>query len=68
MIAKDEDSESAILGWEVDAALKIDFQEQMRFSLEGAYGQVTDRVPNEVWGLAADDQMWTVQSRIAYEF
>jgi hypothetical protein len=68
VIAKAEDSESAILGWEVDAALKIDFQEQMRFSLEGAYAQVSDRIPNDVWGLAADDQVWTVQSRIAYEF
>ncbi len=59
---------SPILGWEADGALKIDFQSHMRFSLEGAYGKMSDRIPWEARGLTIDGRVWTVQSRIAYEF
>ncbi|MED5370417.1 MAG: hypothetical protein VX899_05355 [Myxococcota bacterium] len=68
IIRTDDDAESALLGWEVDAALKIDFQEQMKFSLEGGYAKTTDRLPTEIWGIAENGSVWTVQSRIAYSF
>lgn len=67
-IAFDDDSDARLLGWEVDAALKIDFQEHMRFSTEAGYARVTDRLPVEQYGLTKDGAVWTVQSRIAYEF
>jgi hypothetical protein len=62
------DNLSPILGWEADAALKIDFQEHMKFSVEGAFGQMTDRIPWETQGLTKDGRIWTTQTRVAYVF
>jgi hypothetical protein len=64
----EENTEGSIIGWEADAALKIDFQQHMNFSLEAGYAQLTDVLPWEARGLTNDGRVWTVQPRIAYEF
>jgi hypothetical protein len=63
------------LGWEVDAALKLDGVRRapdepahLRWSLETAYAQVTDRIPVEAAGLNPEGRFFTVQSRIAWVF
>ncbi|MEQ1503318.1 MAG: hypothetical protein ABMB14_13860 [Myxococcota bacterium] len=56
------------IGWELDAAVKIDWADHLRFALEGAYAKVTDRVPLETAGLDPDGAFFTLQSRIAWEF
>ena len=69
VIRTDDQSDSATLGWEVDAALKFRWADQhLDFSLEGAYAQVTDRIPYENHGLTKDGSAWTVQTRLAYLF
>jgi hypothetical protein len=69
VIRTDEQSDAATLGWEVDVALKIRWAaDHMDFSLEGAYAQVTDRIPYENHGLTNEGAAWTIQTRIAYLF
>jgi hypothetical protein len=69
VILTDAQSDAKTLGWEVDVALKIRWAaEHMDFSLEGAYAQVTDRIPYANHGLTQDGAAWTVQTRIAYLF
>lgn len=59
---------SPYLGWEADVALKGTFSKKMRFSLEGAVANVTDRVPVQKAGLAAEPFYYTLQLRLAYDF
>lgn len=69
VIRTDDQSDARTLGWEADVALKVRWaEEHMDFSLEGAYTQVTDRIPYENHGLTQDGAAWTVQTRIAYLF
>jgi len=68
VIRTDDQSDATTLGWEVDAALKIRWAQHMDFSLEGAYAQVTDRIPYENHGLTKDGAAWTIQTRLAYLF
>ncbi len=69
VIRTDDQSDSATLGWEANAALKIRWAGgHLDFSLEGAYAQVTDRIPYENHGLTSDGTAWTIQSRLAYLF
>ena len=68
IVQYEENTDGNIIGWEADAALKIDFQQHMNFSLEGGYAQLSDVLPWEARGLTKDGTVWTVQSRIAYEF
>jgi hypothetical protein len=63
------------LGWEVDAALKVDWAKSeptgpahLRWSLESAYAKITDRVPLEAAGLNPEGKFFTVQSRLAWVF
>jgi hypothetical protein len=69
VIRTDDQAEASTLGWEADLALKVRWaEEHMDFSIEGAYTQVTDRIPYENHGLTQDGSAWTVQTRIAYLF
>ena len=62
------DAEDAMLGWEVDLAVKQRFDEHMQATLEGGYARTTDRIPVANLGLNPDGRFWTVQSRLAWEF
>jgi hypothetical protein len=68
IIRTDEDSDSKLLGTELDLGFKIFFANHMDFSLEWARATVTDRVPYFVEQGAEDRSLWTLQSRIAYVF
>jgi hypothetical protein len=68
IIRTDEDSDSKLLGTELDLGFKIFFANHMDFSLEWARATVTDRVPHFVDQGDEDRSLWTLQSRIAYVF
>lgn len=56
------------LGWEVDLALKHTFHNHILFSVEGGYAAVSDRIDMAAIDLDPDGKVWTVQTRIAYDF
>jgi len=56
------------LGWELDAALKLSWDEHMRFAVETAYAHATDRLPLVNAGLNPSGNFFTVQTRVAWEF
>jgi hypothetical protein len=63
------------LGWEVDAAVKVDWARaepegppHLRWSLESGYAKVTDRIPVDSAGLNPDGTFFTLQSRLAWVF
>ena len=56
------------IGWEVDFAFKNLMHKHVRFSVEGAYAQVSDRIKLENVGLHPDGKFFTLQTRLAYEF
>ncbi|MCA9490624.1 MAG: hypothetical protein KC621_11920 [Myxococcales bacterium] len=57
------------IGWEVDGGLKIRWAEDhLSWTLEGAYAQVTDRVPLRLAGLDPSGRVATVQSRLGWHF
>lgn len=64
----EENTESSIIGWEADVALKIEAQQHIFVSIEGGYAQLTDVLPWEARGLTNDGRVWTIQPRIAYVF
>lgn len=68
VILTDDDADSRILGWEADLALKSRWHDHVLFSLEGGLAQLSDRIPYQDLGLTKDGRVWTVQSRVAYEF
>ena len=59
---------SSMLGWEVDAALKMSWHQHLRLSLETGYAHATDRMPLGAAGLNPKGNFFTVQTRMAYEF
>ncbi len=61
-------AESSIIGWEIDAGLKIAWHKHLRFALEGGYAKATDRLPLRNAGLNPKGNFFTVQSRMAWEF
>ena len=66
--APEDIATSPYLGWEADLALKGTFSKKMRFSLEGAVANVTDRVPVQKAGLSEEPFYYTLQMRLAYDF
>jgi len=56
------------IGYEVDLAVKHTFHEHINFTVEGAWAQVSNRVPLDDLGLATDGRFFTVQTRFAYLF
>lgn len=72
----DAQVQSRALGWEADLALKSTWHDHILFSLEGGFAKVTDRIPYEDLGIAhftlggldVPGGVYTVQTRLAYEF
>jgi len=56
------------IGYEVDLAIKHTFHEHINFTVEGAWAQVSNRVPLEDLSLKTDGKFFTVQTRFAYLF
>lgn len=56
------------IGWEIDGAVKTTFDGHMLFSLEAGYARVSDRIDLASIGLDPAGEVWTLQSRVAYEF
>ncbi len=68
IIRTDEDSNSRILGQEVDLALRMRLVPHVHWSVEGGIAKVSDRLPTDFMGLTRDGRVWTLQTRLAYVF
>ncbi len=64
---------SDALGWELDFGIKHTWHKHLLLSVETGYAHITDRVPLQAAGLAANGKndsgnFWTLQTRIAWQF
>lgn len=60
--------DAAIMGWELDLAVKHKFQKFISVSLEAGYAKASDRLPLEAVGLNPTGDFFTFQARAAWEF